>query len=239
MELPYPIRSLSKQEAQAVTWLEAERRATVTPDDVAEALGWERPTIRKVLARLAEKGWLIRVAQGRYQTVLAETGGFALPNPWAALSLWQQRYYVGFQSAAYEHALTPDRPGDVQVCVPYGARRPRAWAEFPIALIWQRGFSAIGATERDLHCFRVWIASPAKLLVDAVSPSEIHLAPGGALTIENTTDEALHVKIEKLGYAMTGTGLAGVYTNLNASTATGGANSGYKMSAAANGEAAS
>ncbi len=41
----------------------------------------------------------------------------------------------------------------------------------------------------------------AKLLVDAVSPSEIHLAPGGALTIENTTDEALHVKIEKLGYA--------------------------------------
>ena len=41
----------------------------------------------------------------------------------------------------------------------------------------------------------------ASLLAEAVSPSEVHLAPGGVLTIENTTDEPLHVKIEKLGYA--------------------------------------
>ncbi|HEX9950712.1 MAG TPA: hypothetical protein VGB53_03015, partial [Rubricoccaceae bacterium] len=34
-----------------------------------------------------------------------------------------------------------------------------------------------------------------------------------------------------LGYAMSGTGINGVYTNLNASTSTGGTNSGYKMSA--------
>ena len=39
------------------------------------------------------------------------------------------------------------------------------------------------------------------------------------------------VTFEKLGYAMTGTGTAGVYTNLNASTSTGGTNSGYKLSA--------
>ena len=189
MEIAYPIRSLSKQEAQLVGWLEAERRATVTPDDVADALGWERPRIRKVLARLAEKGWLIRVAQGRYETVLAETGGFALPSPWAALSLWRQRYYVGFQSAAYEHALTPDRPGDVQVCAPYGARRPRAWAEFPIALVWQRGFSSIGATERELHGFKVWIASPEKLLVDgAARPSRMGGLPGLVRVLDRAQD---------------------------------------------------
>ncbi len=41
----------------------------------------------------------------------------------------------------------------------------------------------------------------ARLLDDAVAPSEVHLAPGGTLTIENTTIEPLHVKIEKLGYA--------------------------------------
>ncbi|CAN5923966.1 hypothetical protein BH11MYX4_BH11MYX4_34660 [soil metagenome] len=41
----------------------------------------------------------------------------------------------------------------------------------------------------------------AKLLDHAVAPSEVHLAPGGALISENTTDEPLHVKIEKLGYA--------------------------------------
>ena len=41
----------------------------------------------------------------------------------------------------------------------------------------------------------------ARLLADAVAPSEIHLAPGGTLTVENATDAPLHVKIEKLGYA--------------------------------------
>lgn len=178
-EAPYPSRSLSKQEAQLVAWLEAERRSTVTPDDVADVLHWERSTIRKVLARLADKGWLVRVAQGRYETVLAETGGFTLPNPWAALSLWQQLYYVGFQSAAYEHGLTPDRPGDVQACVPYGARRPHAWAEFPIALVWQRGFSRAGAAEQELHGLPVWIASSEKLLVDgAARPSRMGGLPG-------------------------------------------------------------
>ena len=44
-----------------------------------------------------------------------------------------------------------------------------------------------------------------------------------------------NVTFERLGYAMSGAGIAGVYTNLNASTATGGANSGYKMSGPAAG----
>ena len=47
--------------------------------------------------------------------------------------------------------------------------------------------------------------SPAAIHVKlgalAVTPSEVHVAPGGALRIENTTDDPLHVKIEKLGYA--------------------------------------
>ena len=40
-----------------------------------------------------------------------------------------------------------------------------------------------------------------------------------------------NVTFEKLGYAMSGAGIAGVYTNLNASLSTGGANSGYRLSA--------
>ena len=40
-----------------------------------------------------------------------------------------------------------------------------------------------------------------------------------------------NVTFERLGYAMSGAGIAGVYTNLNASLSTGGANSGYVLSA--------
>ena len=41
----------------------------------------------------------------------------------------------------------------------------------------------------------------AKLREKDIVPPELHVAPGGRITIENATEEPLHVKIEKLGYA--------------------------------------
>src|SRR6266508_3016284 len=127
-----PARTLGPRESEVLAWLESERRRSVTIDEAAGALGWSSKRTREVFARLARKGWLKRLARGRYETVLAETGGWTLPNPWAALSLLRQPYYVGFQSAAFELGLTPDRPAEVQACVPVGAKRPRAWAGVPI-----------------------------------------------------------------------------------------------------------
>src|ERR1700730_18117328 len=106
-DAPYPARSLSAKEAEVVAWLESERRATLTPTDLATAFGWSPTTVRNnlsrlhpqgpvfptacgwspttvrnVLSRLNRKGWLVRTARGRYESVLAETGGYALPSPW-------------------------------------------------------------------------------------------------------------------------------------------------------------
>jgi adenylate cyclase len=41
----------------------------------------------------------------------------------------------------------------------------------------------------------------AKLLPDSVAPGELHVVPSGKVHVENSTDEPLHVKIERLGYA--------------------------------------
>jgi adenylate cyclase len=41
----------------------------------------------------------------------------------------------------------------------------------------------------------------AKLGLSSVTPSEIAVASGGVVHVENTTDEPLHVKLERLGYA--------------------------------------
>ena len=41
----------------------------------------------------------------------------------------------------------------------------------------------------------------AKLLEDSIVPGELHVAPGGEVHVENATGDALHVKIERLGYA--------------------------------------
>lgn len=183
-------RSLSPMEGAVMAWLEAERRQSVTPDDLAAVFDWPRHSIWYVLRRLAIKGWLRRTSRGRYETVLAETGGFAPANPWAALSTWGQAYYVGFQSAAYELGLTPDRPGDVQACVRVGTHRPRAWDEMPIALIHLRSFSLEGVEPRELHGWRVAVATAEKVVVDgAAVQGRIGGLPGLARVVSRTAED--------------------------------------------------
>ncbi|HEY8776249.1 MAG TPA: hypothetical protein VIM33_07175 [Gaiellaceae bacterium] len=187
VDLP-PTRTLGPREGEVLAWLESERRRSVTIDEATDALGWSHKRTREVFARLARKGWLRRLARGRYETVLAETGGWALPNPWAALGLWQQPYYVGFQSAAFELGLTPDRPAAVQACVPVGAKRPRAWDDMPIELIYLRTFTLVGTEQTPLHGFPVAIASAEKLLVDAAAlPARV----GGIFGLARVVDRAL------------------------------------------------
>lgn len=187
MALPTFPRTLSRREAELIGWLEAERRPHISLSEVQETLGWSNSVTRNTLSRLAKKGWLRRTAQGRYETVLAETGGWSVPNPWAALSTWKQRYYVGFKSAAYEHGLTPDRPGSVQICVPTGAKRPQAWADIPIVLIFLPKFDLAGTETRNLHGFEVCLGSSERLLVDGANlPGRM----GGVLGLARVVDQA-------------------------------------------------
>jgi predicted transcriptional regulator of viral defense system len=182
-----PARTLSKREAELVGWLEAERRPSVSLAEVRETLGWSDSVARNTLSRLAKKGWLRRTAHGRYEALLAETGGWSVPNPWVALSTWEQRYYVGFKSAAYENGLTPDRPGSVQACVPTGAKRPQSWKDIPIVLVYLSNFDAAGTERRTMHGVDVRIASTAKVLADGASlPGRM----GGVLGLVRVVDRA-------------------------------------------------
>lgn len=188
-----PARTLSRREAELVSWLEAERRPSVSVSEVKQTLGWSDSVTRNTVSRLAKKGWLRRTARGHYETILAETGGWAVPNPWAALSTWAQRYYVGFKSAAYEHGLTPDRPGSVQTCVPTGAKRPQAWDGIPIFLIYVPKFDPVGTESKQLHGFGVRIAAPEKVLVDgANTPGRM----GGVLGLARVVDRAADNRLD-------------------------------------------
>lgn len=182
-------RTLSRREAELVSWLEAERRPSVSFAEVKQTLRWSDSVARNTLSRLAKKGWLRRTALGRYETVLAETGGWLVPNPWAALSTWEQRYYVGMKSAAYEHGLTPDRPGSVQVCVPTGAKRPRAWIDVPIVLVYLQKFHPAGVESKRLHGFDVRIASPERVLADGARlPGRMGGVAGLARVVDRAAD---------------------------------------------------
>jgi predicted transcriptional regulator of viral defense system len=182
-----PARTLSSREGEVVAWLESERLRSVSSGEIAERFGWPPQTVWHTVSNLTREGWLTRTSRGRYETVLADTGGWALPNPWAALGTSGLRYYVGFQSAAYERGLTPDRTGAVQTCVPAGTNRPKAWAEIPISLIYLRSFAPVGVEQLELHGFQIKIAQPEKILIDGAGlPGRI----GGVHGLARVLDRA-------------------------------------------------
>lgn len=173
-------RPLSTRESQIVAWLEEERPALITAADVARVCGLSPRTASDVVRRMAAKGWLHRVAQGSYEPLLADSGGIALPNPWAALASWRTPYYIGYSSAAYELGLTPDRPATVQVCVKAGTHEPARFADLPLSLLPQREFSLKGTESRRVRGQEVCIASRERTLVDsAIRPSRV----GGAISL--------------------------------------------------------
>ncbi len=186
-EPSYLARSLSNREAELIGWLEAERRRTVSSAEVSSTFHWSAPTVWSLLSGLSHKGWLKRVGHGRYEVLLAETGGFAPPDPWPALSQWSRPHYVGFRSAAYEHGLTPDRPARIQVPAPIGVSQPLAWKQFPIQLIHVRDFSAVGVVIEQVGEWSIKMAGREKILVDgAAVPSRM----GGAAELARVVSRA-------------------------------------------------
>jgi predicted transcriptional regulator of viral defense system len=185
-----PARTLSAREAEVVAWLERERVRGVSSSEIADHFGWPAQAVWHATSSLVYKGWLVRTSRGRYETVLADTGGWAVPNPWAALGTSGLRYYVGFQSAAYERGLTPDPPGAVQACVPAGTNRPKAWAAVPISLIFLRSFAPAGVENVTLHDFEIQLARPEKILIDGAGlPGRIGGVHGLARVLDRAQGE--------------------------------------------------
>lgn len=188
---PFPARTLGPLEAQVVSWLEVERPSAVTVDDVSATFGWSKQRVYGLLWRLTRKGWLQRTTAGRYEPLLADTGGVALPNPWAALAMWTPPYYVALASAAYEQQLTPDRPAAVQACVPFATRKPKGWGDLSIALVRRRHFSLAGTDERRIHGHPIRTAGTEKILIDAASiPGRVGGVFGLAQIVSRAIEQA-------------------------------------------------
>jgi len=174
----YNPRTLGPREGQVLAWLETERPSVIEVGDVAAAVGISREHARTVASRLERKGWLARLSRGRYQPLLGDTGGWAAPDPWAALDGWARPHYVSFASAAHELGLTSDRPGDVQVATVQGVGLPPRMASAGVRLVRMRRFTLTGSAKRRLHGHEVWIAGGERCILDSAT----HLAlAGGAL----------------------------------------------------------
>ena len=167
-----PPRTLSRREAELVSWLEVERPKSVSLAEISSALDWPQERTYNVTSRLAKKGWLHRTRAGHYEPLLGESAGILVPDPWVALTSWKVPYYVALASAAYEHNLIPDRPGAVQVCVPVGTTAPASWRELAITLVPRRALQLDGSQRAESHGVTVHLAGIERVLLDSATTPE-------------------------------------------------------------------
>jgi predicted transcriptional regulator of viral defense system len=165
-EPDYRRRSLSPRESQVVAWLELERPKTISNRDLADEFEVSPTLASDILRRMARKHWLQRVAQGHYEPLLADSGGWEATNPWATLSSWDGPYFVSYLSAAYVHGLTPERPYTVQICLPAQGVTPRRFEREQITAVNQRTFSTDFTELREQQGFLVRVAIPEKVVFD-------------------------------------------------------------------------
>lgn len=184
-------RTLSRREAELVSWLEVERPKNVSLAEISSALEWPRKRAYNVTSRLVKKGWLHRTRAGHYEPLLAESAGILVPDPWVALTSWKVPYYVALASAAYEHNLSPDRPGAVQVCVPVGTKAPAGWRDLAITLVPRRAFQLDGSRLAESHGVTVRLAGIERVLLDsATMPGRVGGAFGLARIVDRGSERA-------------------------------------------------
>jgi predicted transcriptional regulator of viral defense system len=180
-----PARTLSRREAELVSWLEVERPKSTSLAEISSALAWPQKRTYDVTSRLAKKGWLHRTRAGHFEPLLGESAGILVPDPWTALASWRVPYYVALASAAYEHNLIPDRPGAVQACVPVGTTAPASWRELGIALVPRRAFQLAGSQLTSAHGVTVRLAGIERVLLDsAIMPGRV----GGVFGLARIVD---------------------------------------------------
>jgi predicted transcriptional regulator of viral defense system len=210
------LRTLSRNEATVVLSLREQGRDTVRAADVIELMGAER-SARKVIHRLLQKGWFLRLTPGHYLFLPPERGPENLGenNAIAIASAMVAPCYVGWWAAASYHGFTTQKPASVTVA----ARRSR-----PVRVIEGTQISFVQVSQRKFFGFQSYdvygrsatISTPAKTVLDCLDrpalaggPTEVARIVHGASSdtaADELVDVALRMKstslIQRLGFVM-------------------------------------
>ncbi len=171
------IRTLGDAEARLLLTLAAQNRQVFSAAEAQAAVGGNRQQANKMLARLAEKRWLLRLQRGLYLILPFEAGveGTYSVHPFRIVPHLVQPYAIAYWTALHYYGYTEQIPGVTFVATTTGRASP--------ALV----IEELGLTYRFVtlapHKFfgqnRIWnegqeiiITDPAKTVVDCLDHPE-------------------------------------------------------------------
>ncbi|HTT26297.1 MAG TPA: type IV toxin-antitoxin system AbiEi family antitoxin [Thermoplasmata archaeon] len=198
-------RSLSRVEARIVLSLEAEGVVEVTLDEIEGRARVSRGFARKLAHALVQKGWLQRVARGRYLLNPARHGAEAIPDtdPFRLGARIARPYYFGFATAAELLGLLPQASRVYYVATPArSAARILHAAQFRRVHVDPSRF--FGTREIVRRGERLVVSDVERTILDCLDRPDLSGGLGGVARILESAEgrirwERLHVYLGRLG----------------------------------------
>jgi predicted transcriptional regulator of viral defense system len=166
-------QGLSTRESRILSRFAAQNTQIVSIDDLERELDIPRRSVREVASRLSKKGWLDRLAPGRYLIVPLAAGEDALYTTHEYLIAAQlvSPMYIGYYSALNHHGLTEQVPRTVYVVSPNRApNREIHSVPYHIVTVTERKF--FGYESVNVESTTVDVADQEKALVDCADHPE-------------------------------------------------------------------
>jgi predicted transcriptional regulator of viral defense system len=166
-------KGLSTREAQVLSRLASENREIISISDIADVLDIPRKSAKDMAYALKEKGWLERVAHGKYLILPLAAGENAVytAHEFVIASALVEPMYVGYWSALNHHGLTAQVPRTVYIVTTTRAqeREIHGVTYRPVTVTEQKFF---GYQPTAVESNQVNISSIEKTLVDCADHPE-------------------------------------------------------------------
>ena len=166
-------KSLSTRESQALSRLASEGQQIITIGDIADVLDIPRKSAKDMAYTLKEKGWLERIAHGKYLVLPLAAGENAVytAHEFVIASALVEPMYVGYWSAMNHHGLTEQLSRTVYIVTTARAqeREIHGVTYRPVSVTEQKFF---GYQPTPVGSSQVNISSVEKTLVDCADHPE-------------------------------------------------------------------
>jgi predicted transcriptional regulator of viral defense system len=170
------IRTLNPSETRLLNALSVAGKTTFTAEEAQSIAGGEVSNLPRLLSRLTQKRWLLRLERGKYLILPLAAGmeGAYTAHEFVLASRLVQPYAIAYWSALHFHGFTEQIPQTVTVLSPL-RRRDVAVEElgFRCHFVYTAAERFFGATTAIVDDQPVVITDPARTILDCLDRPDL------------------------------------------------------------------